>query len=173
MSLTRKRRFYFAKGERCSILPMRQPWQESRLFRERRSRTFGTAPGLITARVITIKLISLVISSRYSRPAGTRILDYYKLRDYRPEGASVPLLAIGAITNAFTSVNEPHCIPIFSPLPRFILLISSFFLSLSFYFSLSLFFLSCVPPLQCHRLLSRCQSVLLDHFGTRLRCLEK
>lgn len=106
------------------------------------SRTFGTAPGLITARVITIKLISLVISSRYSRPAGTRILDYYKIRDYRPEGASVPLLAIGAITNAFTSVNEPHCIPIFSPLPRSILLISSFFLPLSFYFSLSLLFVS-------------------------------
>lgn len=124
------------------------------------SRTFGTAPGLITARVITIKLISLVISSRYSRPAGTRILDYYKLRDYRPEGASVPLLAIGAITNAFTSVNEPHCIPIFSPLPRFILLVSSFFLSLSFYFSPFSFLRLALLPCNATGCLVRCQAVL-------------
>lgn len=58
-----------------------------------RGRTGGWIPSCLPVHVLTIKLISLVISSDYSRPAGRRILDYYKFHDYRPEGVIVALLA--------------------------------------------------------------------------------
>lgn len=59
-----------------------------------------------TTGVVSIKLISLIISGRYSRAAGAKILDYYKSVITGSVRSSAPSLAASAWS--FTIVNEAH-----------------------------------------------------------------
>lgn len=47
-----------------------------------------------TAGVVSIKLISLIISGRYSRVAGAKILDYYKSVITGPDRGGAPSFGV-------------------------------------------------------------------------------